>query len=975
MPIPAFGQAGTATLSGIAIDESKAVLPGVNITATDLSTGRVYSAVTDARGEYQLLNVLPGSYKVQAELSSFATVMNPNVQLQVGQNATLLFTLKLATVEETVTVSAQAPLVDTRSSAIAGNVDRRQMENLPLAGRNWLELGLMVKGVNQNNMAQDGAGSDRYQAYQLNLDGQEVKQECCIGFGQTKISREAIAEFQIITNMFDITQGHSTGMQVQAITKSGGNALTGSAFGYFRDDKLNAADHVAKRVLPYQNQQVGGTLGGPLRRDKLMYFLSYELEREPQTKFLQPVALPNQSFTFLNTITQHNVLGRIDHTVSQKDHLTYRSSFWQLHSGPFDYGLRNTAGGIQAQHPSAAANQWQNGVDALATWTRVINHNTAQELRAGVVAFNYGAVSALPITPGVPSYTFPSLRLVNHSHPGQGNKWQWTPGVKYSLSRHSNTHQFAVGGEFTYFGENQWSYNNVGGFNFSRDLSPQEFERRFPASAWNDPSKWDVSGLDSLVLNYTLSVMPDWSVAQVALRSPSWAVWFGDTWRPSEKLTVNYGVRWDVNWNAFTFNVPLCGDDGCNGDDASAIIKTPFAPFGEDQPLYRLGIRALHDIAPRVGFAYSVNDSKDLVIRGGAGLFYSRQDAGHTENMQRNGSRKKTDVFLNDGLPGFLANPLRNYTPAQIASGNVPQGANVIDYNFKTPAAYQATIGFQKQIGPVTGIEADLTAVREINIRIWRDPNLFYDPITGYNLDPRVYGRPDPRWDQIDLAQSTGGMKDLRLATALTQRFHNHFQAGATYTLGIVREGDTAGAYWNQLNSIANNQFNLKDEWARWNDFQRHTFRVNGIVLLPHDISLSGNYQFGSGNYYFTTVSGRPYNKPGYNRLNIGAPITIPAAVLDRYEGPAVIGTGESVPRNALKGFPLHKVDVRLSKTLRLQGSARLEGMLEVFNVLNHANYGDYVGVANFPTFGQPVQALGNAYVPRTGQLAFRFSF
>jgi hypothetical protein len=974
MPGLAFGQASTATLGGTVSDESRAVLPGATVTATDLTSGRVYEAVSDERGEYRIVNVSPGTYKVQAVLSGFATVVNPNVQLLVGQNAVLQFTLKVASVEETVTVSGAAPLVDTTSSAVAGNVDRRQMENMPLAGRNWLELGLMVKGINSNNMAQDGAGGDRYQAYQLSLDGQEVKQECCIGFGQTKISREAVAEFQIITNMFDITQGHSAGMQVQAITKSGTNSTFGSAFGFFRDDKFNAPDAVAKKVLPYQNQQVGGTTGGPLRRDKLLYFVSYELEREPQTKFLQPLVLPRQSFSFLNTITQHNVLGRVDQNVSQRDHLTYRSSFWSYDSGPFDYGLRNTAGVFQL-HPSAATVQWQNGADGLVSWTRVINDKTVQELRGGAVAFNYGSHSAMPITPDVPTLAFPSLRLVTRNFPGKGNKWQWTPAAKYSLNRHMDKHQIVLGGEFTYFGENQWSVQSIGVANFSRDLPLDEFERRFPASAWNDPTKWDLSGLDPLVQNFVLPVMADWSVAQVALRSPSWAVWFGDTWRPSDSLSINYGVRWDVNWNAFTFNEPLCGKDGCHGDDASAILKTPFAPWGEDKPLYQLGIRRLRDVAPRFGFAYTVNDSKDLVIRGGAGKFYSRQDFGHTENFQRNGSRRLNDTFVNDGRPGFLLNPTRNYTAAQIAAGNVPQVANVIDPNFQTPGAYQASIGFQKQINSVTGFEADLTTVREFNIRIWRDPNLFFDPATGYNLDPRVFGRPDPRWDEIDLAQSTGGMHDVRLATALTRRFQNRFQAGATYTLGIKREGDTAGAYWNQLNSIVNNSFNLDDEWARWNDFQRHTVRVNGIVLLPHDVSLSGNYQFGSGNYFFTTISGRPYNKPFYNRLNVGPPITIPAAVLDRFDGPPVIGTGQTGPRNALTGFPLHKVDVRLSKTLRLGGTARLEGIVEVFNLFNHANYGDYVGIANLPTFGQPLQALGNAYVPRTGQIAFRFSF
>ena len=242
------------------------------MTATDLSTGRAYQAVADARGEYSIVNLTPGSYKVQAELTGFATVVNPSVEFLVGQNVTLPFVLKLASVEETVTVSGQAPLVDTRSSAVSGNVDRRQMESMPLQGRNWLELSLLVKGVTTNNVTVASQPVASEYQFQINLDGQQVTQK--IGGGtygsQGKVSRDAIAEFQIVTNLFDITQGRSVGIQVQAITKAGTNTLSGSTYGYFRDDKLNAADFVAKVVLPYQNQQLGGSLGGPIRHHPLI---------------------------------------------------------------------------------------------------------------------------------------------------------------------------------------------------------------------------------------------------------------------------------------------------------------------------------------------------------------------------------------------------------------------------------------------------------------------------------------------------------------------------------------------------------------------------------------------------------------------------------------------------------------------------------------------------------------------------------
>ena len=163
--------------------------------------------------------------------------MIPNVELLVGQNATLPFVLALASVQESVTVTAQSPLVDLTSSQVAGNVDRRQMEELPLQGRNWMELSMLVKGITANNVdVRPGTGAGDAQ-FQLNLDGQQVTQKNqSASFGQPRFSREAIAEFQIVTNLFDITQGRSTGIQVQAITRSGTNDVHGSVFGFFRDD-------------------------------------------------------------------------------------------------------------------------------------------------------------------------------------------------------------------------------------------------------------------------------------------------------------------------------------------------------------------------------------------------------------------------------------------------------------------------------------------------------------------------------------------------------------------------------------------------------------------------------------------------------------------------------------------------------------------------------------------------------------------
>ncbi|MDA1095329.1 MAG: carboxypeptidase-like regulatory domain-containing protein, partial [Acidobacteria bacterium] len=230
VPLTAIAQQN-ATLVGMVTDESKGVLPGVTVTVTDLATGRVVSSVTDVRGDYQIRNLPPGRYSLLAELSGFGAASVPVLELRVGQNATVPLSLKVGALAETITVTGESPLVDLTSSEVSGNVDRRQMEDLPLAGRNWMELSLQVKGITANNVDnRPGVGADN--AFQLNLDGQQITNKVASSFfGQPKFSREAIAEFQIITHLFDITQGRSTGVQVQAISKSGTNTLRGSLYG------------------------------------------------------------------------------------------------------------------------------------------------------------------------------------------------------------------------------------------------------------------------------------------------------------------------------------------------------------------------------------------------------------------------------------------------------------------------------------------------------------------------------------------------------------------------------------------------------------------------------------------------------------------------------------------------------------------------------------------------------------------------
>ena len=289
------------------------------------------------------------------------------------------------------------------------------------------------------------------------------------------------------------------------------------------------------------------------------------------------------------------------------------------------------------------------------------------------------------------------------------------------------------------------------------------------------------------------------------------------------------------------------------------------------------------------------------------------------------------------------------------------------------PYSWQTSIGFQKQLNPEMAIEADFLYWKEENLDRPVDLNMFYDPDTGYNADLRSVGRPDPAYGQIRYITSDGEADYAGIAMGFRRRFTENWQLSATYNYMFFKNDSAQGTY--SFFSFPNNTFDWGDDWARSNDFQRNTIRVSALYRFPYDINVSGAYFFGSGNWYAVSVAGRPFGKPGTNRLNTGAPITIPDELLGRWAGPQVIGTNETVPRNGFEGENLSKLDVRVSKDFRFGENVRLVLIAELFNVFNHSNYGNYITQVNSSRFGEPAFALGTMYVPRSGQLGFRVTF
>jgi hypothetical protein len=377
LAVPVVGHAQEATFGGTVTDTTGGVLPGVTIKAVNEASGNDFEAVTDARGTYRLA-VRIGAYQITATLLGFGNVSR-RLELLVGQTTTLNLQLAPSTVQEDVTVTGNAPLIATTTSSVSGNIDSKQMSELPVLGRNWMSLSLLAPG-NRTNTQGSVPVQDRHSGdvreFELNVDGQQVT--AVLGTGnQARYSKDSIAEFQFISNRFDATQGRSSGVQVNAVTKSGSNKPSGSFVGNFRDSKFNKPDPVLHVVVPYSDQQWSGTFGGPIRKDKLHFFANYDYEHQPITSIWNtPYAAFNISKSGVTSIKMAGV--RLDYELSPKTRLMTKvsgSNLWQ----PFGAGNNN--------HPAGTNSNSEVSREVLVQLTQVIGKRAVNEIKGGMSSY------------------------------------------------------------------------------------------------------------------------------------------------------------------------------------------------------------------------------------------------------------------------------------------------------------------------------------------------------------------------------------------------------------------------------------------------------------------------------------------------------------------------------------------------------------------------------------------------------------
>jgi hypothetical protein len=952
LPVSAFAQ--EAAIGGTVTDATGGVLPGVVVRAVNDANGNSFEAVTDSTGKY-LLTVRIGGYHVSAELAGFANVERRGVQVQVGQQVALNLQMAPAALQESVTVTGESPLVDTTQSNLGSTIDARQVQDLPVNGRNFMDLTLLAAGSRQNFVAETPSAS-----FQLNVDGQQVTQLIATTFGQPRFSKDTIAEFEVITNRFDARQGRSTGIQVNAITKSGTNTPAGSFGGYFRDDKFNAADFIQKKVLPYSDQQLTTTYGGPIKKDRIHYFVNYEYERSPYTR---PYTTPYPAFNInlQGTYSEKKGGGRLDIQFSPKTHFVYRQNL-ERSWDPYD---ARWAGGSTI-HPSSPSSVPKTANDITARLTRVLSASAVNE-----VAYSWGRYwwQTNPVVnwPNHPqasagfSHGTPRILLrgftIGQAHTrSPQDLTDGGPSVRDDLSFSfvgGGRHDVKTGAEYIHSNSPIFLCINCGGtLDAQGGPIPSNIESLFPV--YNDVSSWQLNALAPITRFYQLAVGDFHVVSPIH----SFATWMQDDWTRG-KLTMNLGVRYDY----------------INGTWAEDRAFDPWVPV---RPVDK------NNIQPRLGFAYSINDR--TVARGGWGLFAG--GAVNSSHAYRVDSQVANIQVNYDGRPDFPLNPFNGpiptYAQAVATAAQRSPFLTLPSINSNLPYTDQANVGLQRQFGTSMSMATDFVYTKNKDVVSIMDVNLAYNPATGANYPfTDLTRKPVKGWGAVNQnVVQPNGLTSYGLQMEFNKRMSHNWQLAATYLLQFNYDYQYAPINLDKgcANPITNPspgvftcdapmtlQPVLADERFLTGD-QRNRATLNGIWQLPAGFQLSG--------LYFYADNGKMTPTSGLDVLGIGASSTASTTAA------GVTGSanrlrrdGTLIARNSFDRSDLHRVDARVQKRFKLSSRMTFDAIAEVFNMFNHANYNAFVTNEAAANYRQPQYDSNIAFQPRTMQFGFRTTF
>ena len=1048
-------QAVTGTILGTITDSSGAVMPGTTVTLRNTGTGLTRTVTTDAAGEYTVPSLPTGKYTVTAELSGFKTVSVPNVDLGVDQHVRINVRLEVGAVEESVTVTGVSPLVQTSTSELGTTVGGEQIQTLPLNGRNFVNLTRTVPGVARGIPGAniDGAGSLAWRASaSFSANGQRPRDNNYMLDGvdnnetwlQTVVlfpSVDALDEFKLQTSTYSAEFGHSLGGVVNLQIKSGGNQFHGSGFEFLRNsvfDANNFFNNRAGRAKPdFSQHQFGGTIGGPVVKDKTFYFFDYQGYRVSQGQtYLSTVPsekMRNGDFSEINRVIYDPTTGKPfqnNYISPQRFDPAAKNILDMLIPAP------NTAGTVGATgqtinnyliNPTLQRqdNQFDVKVDHnLATnnrfFARYSYEKTHRTLPAtlphGDAGFTFGAGDGNIKAQGLAfndTHTFSSNWLNEFRAGWSSVKFFMTPidylqnpakavgipGINLNdatsaMSQIIFTTTTGGGSGSRNLGSNgnQPLITNQNDFQFFDNVTHVVGRQTMKAGASITHRSREILNADSIVgqfffnanqtsicANATTSCSPGntgFDVASFVLGTatqasralfdantyteirPEAAAYFQDDIRLTNKLTVNAGLRWDLfvpwvevnnrqsNFDPSTGRFVVASDNAViNGVNVGRYLQT----FSKT------------DFGPRIGFAYDLTGDGRTILRGGYGLFWNFTPGGTSSSKAQNQpflqaqsstTTYGTNILLSSGLP----------LPPGVHPEAAPIGStrSAFDINFRDGHAHNFNVNVQRQFSVNYMVEVAYSGSRSYNMAIKTDQNQA-PPIVGV-ADPNVnrpYAVVDPGLRTVGTLSSTGYLEYNGLLIKFQRRSANHFSFLNSYTFGrgIDLASDNDGTV--TLTNIFNPAYNRGPT-----DYDvTHAFSSSWIYELPWAAQRAyGGWQI---NGILSARSGLPLTITqttpmsstgiGNNRPNTVCDPTLSNPTINQWFNtscfhatPDATGTFGNTARNSVRGPGAFNIDVSAIKNTRI-GNIDTEVRLEVFNVLNH------------PQFGQPNGVLGNA--------------
>lgn len=938
--------AQNAQVVGTLTDQSGGVMPGVSVTARNDETGLTRASVSEASGEYRVAALPPGTYTVTVELQGFNTETRKGLVLVIDQTARMDFTLAPATLAETITVTGEAPIVDTRQSAVATAVTNEQIQDLPVASRRWIDLAMLTPGVSQDNIrgffyrgnVNIGAGTREY-SNGFVVDGVN-NTWAQMGEPRQNFAMDSIREFKVSQSTYKAEFGLATGGVLSVVTKSGTNNWSGSGFTFFRDKALTAKTVFEAERPDFRRWQYGGTLGGPIVKDRTHFFVAAEGTNENQFFTVNAQGrFPQYEGTFASDQSRWTYSARVDHQLSQNQSLFARIS------QEVEYRPIITSGG--RVHPSNSFDFAVPRDSYVGGHTWILNSRMINDVR---VQYAYAKYEVAPPyshgswEPGYfgddrlnlcsPVFNYPSLGLggCGNSQMGPERRWQ----VRDDFSFATGAHQFRAGVDvslISFRSDNMGS--PLGTWTFPRDSEYNANDR----TTW--PTNW----------NNSLPTFADIPTKHVA-------TYIQDDWQIFRNLTLNVGMRYDLQIGSFNEDIPeLLGRIAEKLGPGFAQYPLPI-PFhkGADQRGDR------NNVGPRVGLAWDVAGDGRTNVHAGYGLFYDNM-----RTLQNFGEltwpQAQTINIANPGFPDALQGRSRS----EFVS-TAPPTITVMANDTVNAYAHQASAGVSRMMGRDFGLTADLIVVRRKSDRDTIDLNL-PDPVTRQ--------RPYPQFARVTYWQPTADNNYNALLLKFEKRMSSRYSYLFSYTLSksedinfksVAQGGGSGSPFGDRYGYFKTSAPGMAD--------RRHRLVTSGIVQLPFDTQVSVIADFRSS---------LPMNPSSNVDLNgDGYPVDLPAGVTP-WSGcrdlnvDAVNAFRQSrgiSPVSAVECPGFANVDLRFSKTFQIGQAQSLELIGQLFNIAGRANYNVPAGNVTATTFGRPTALLPNINAPsRQAEFAIRYRF